>query len=189
MSTPHLLRAELINVFYKMTTSTIQNRSKGAGAIPKLLPIITNPNPILRKKSVEIKQIQTKQFQQLCLDMAKTMKEKDGVGLAAPQIGQNIRLIVINAKDGAICMINPKITKKSLIKEWGEEGCLSIPNVFGQVKRHKKITCKYLDKNGKENKIQAQGLMARVIQHEIDHLDGVLFIDKIKIVERITHNA
>ncbi|MEA3464165.1 MAG: peptide deformylase [Patescibacteria group bacterium] len=154
----------------------------------KLLPIIINPNPILRKKSVEIKQIQAKQFQQLCLDMGRTMEEKDGVGLAAPQIGKNIRLIVINTKDGHVCMINPKITKKSWAKEWGEEGCLSIPNVFGQVKRHKKINCEYLDKNGKEIKIIAQGLMARVIQHEIDHLDGILFIDKTKIAERITHN-
>ncbi len=151
----------------------------------KILPIITNPNPILRKKSVEIKQIQAKEFQQLCLDMAKTMQEKDGVGLAAPQVGQNIRLIVINTKNGAVCMINPEITKKSLTKEWSEEGCLSIPDVFGQVKRHKKITCKYLDKNGKEIKITAQGLMARVIQHEIDHLDGVLFIDKARDVKEI----
>ena len=154
----------------------------------KTLPIITNPNPILRKKSAEIKQTQKKQFQQLCLDMAKTMKEKDGVGLAAPQIGQNIRLIVINAKDGAVCMINPEITKKSLTKEWGEEGCLSVPDVFGKVKRNKKIICKYLDKTGKEKKIEAQGLMARVIQHEIDHLDGVLFIDKARDVKKINNN-
>ncbi len=154
----------------------------------KTLPIITNPNPILRKKSAEIKQTQKKQFQQLCLDMAKTMKEKDGVGLAAPQIGQNIRLIVINTKDGAVCMINPEITKKSLTKEWGEEGCLSVPDVFGKVKRNKKIICKYLDKTGKEKKIEAQGLMARVIQHEIDHLDGVLFIDKARDVKKINNN-
>jgi len=154
----------------------------------KLLPIIINPNPILRKKSVEIKQIESKQFQQLCLDMAKTMQEKDGVGLAAPQIGRNIRLIVINTKDGAVCMINPVITKKSLTKEWGEEGCLSVPDIFGQVKRHKKITCKYLDKNGKEKKIKAQGLMARVIQHEVDHLNGALFIDKARDIKEIDDN-
>jgi len=154
----------------------------------KLLPIIINPNPILRKKSVEIKQIESKQFQQLCLDMAKTMQEKDGVGLAAPQIGRNIRIIVINTKDGAVCMINPVITKKSLTKEWGEEGCLSVPDIFGQVKRHKKITCKYLDKNGKEKKIKAQGLMARVIQHEVDHLNGALFIDKARDIKEIDDN-
>ena len=154
----------------------------------KILPIIINPNPILRKKSVEIKQTKSKQFQQLCLDIGRTMKEKDGVGLAAPQIGKNIRLIVINTKDGHVCMINPEITKKSWVKEWGEEGCLSVPGVFGQVKRHKKINCQYLDKTGKEIKIIVYGLMARVIQHEIDHLDGVLFIDKAKIVERIMPN-
>lgn len=153
----------------------------------KILPIITNPNPILRKKSAKIKDI-TRQAQQLCLDMEKTMKEKDGVGLAAPQIGQNIRLIAVNIKDGAICMINPEIIKKSLTKEFGEEGCMSIPGVYGQVKRHKKITCQYLDKTGKIKKINAQGLLARVIQHEIDHLDGILFIDKSKDAKNINDN-
>lgn len=150
-----------------------------------ILQIITDPNPILRKKSIEIKDIKSKQFQQLCLDMAHTMKEKDGVGLAAPQIGKNIRLIVVNTKEGAICMINPKIIRKSLIKEWGEEGCLSVPGKYGQVKRNKKITYCYLDKLGEEKKMSAQGLMARVIQHEINHLDGILFIDKAKKVENI----
>ena len=154
----------------------------------KILPIIINPNPILRKKSVEIKEIQAKQFQQLCLDMGKTMQKKDGVGLAAPQIGKNIRLVVINTKDGHVCMINPKITKKSWIKEWSEEGCLSVPGIFGKVKRHKKINCKYIDKNSKEVKIIAHGLMARVIQHEVDHLDGVLFIDKAKGIKKIDDN-
>jgi peptide deformylase len=154
----------------------------------KILPIITNPNPILKKKSVEVKlkKISSKEFQELCLNMEKTMEEKKGVGIAAPQIGENIRLIIINTKDGGVVMINPKITKKSLTKEWGEEGCLSVPGVFGQVKRHKKIECEYLDKTGKEIKIKAEGLMARVIQHEIDHLDGVLFIDKAKDIKHVT---
>lgn len=148
----------------------------------KLLPITKNPDPLLRKKSVKInpKEITTEKFQELLLDMTKTMKEKDGIGLAAPQIGKNIRLIVINTKDGVICMVNPKITKKSLRKEWDEEGCLSVPGTFGQVKRCKKITCKYLDKKGKEQTIEGEGLLARVLQHEIDHLDGILFIDKAK---------
>ena len=157
--------------------------------MPKILPIIINPNPILRKKSIQVKrdEIKSKEFQRLCLDMAETMKEKDGIGLAAPQIGKNIRLIVVNTADRAVCMINPKIIKKSWAKELGEEGCLSVPGVFGKVKRHKKIDCKYLDKTGKEVKIKADGLMARVIQHEIDHLDGILFIDKAKNL--VTHNA
>ena len=145
-----------------------------------ILTIITNPNPLLRKKSAEIsqKQISSKEIQRLCLDMAETMIKKDGVGLAGPQVGKNIRLIVVNAKDGPMCMINPKIKQKSLLKEWGEEGCLSIPEAYGQVKRYKKINCQYLNQNGQKTKITAKGLLARVIQHEIDHLDGILFIDK-----------
>ena len=156
--------------------------------MPKTLPILINPNPILRKKSTQIRrdEIKTKEFQRLCLDMAKTMEEKDGAGLAAPQIGKNIRLVAVKTEDDAVCMINPKIIKKSWAKELGEEGCLSVPDVFGRVKRHKKINCKFLDKKGKEIKIEAEGLMARVIQHEIDHLDGVLFIDKARDIKKLT---
>jgi len=155
--------------------------------MPKLLPILINPNPVLRRKSKEIskEELNSKELQELCLDMAKTMKAKDGLGLAAPQIGENIRLIVINTQDGTICLLNPKITKRSWGKERGEEGCLSLPNIFGEVKRHKKIDCLYLNAKGKEVKIQANGLLARVIQHEIDHLDGILFIDKAKNVKKI----
>ena len=156
----------------------------------KILAIITDPNDILRKKSVvfDKKQIGSKETKILCAAMSKTMLAKDGIGLAAPQIGKNVRLAVINTKNGRIFLINPKITKKSLLKEWGEEGCLSVPGVFGQVKRHKKITCEYLDQKSVENAIKAEGLLARVIQHEIDHLDGILFIDKAKNLkhDRIT---
>jgi len=153
----------------------------------RILPIITNPNPILRKKSEEIEKekLSNKKLQELCLDMTKTMKEKDGLGLAAPQIGENIRLIVINTQDGPICLLNPRITKKSWSKENGEEGCLSVPSIFGEVRRHKKIDCLYLNTKGKKIKMQANGLLARVIQHEIDHLDGILFIDKAKNVKKI----
>lgn len=151
------------------------------------LKIITNPNSILRKKSIEIKKgdITSGKIKKLCLNMAKTMLNKDGVGLAAPQIGKNIRLCVVNTKEGSICLINPKITKKSWAREWGEEGCLSIPDIFGEVRRHKKIICKYFDNKGKEIKISAEGLLARVIQHEIDHLDGILFIDKARGVKKV----
>lgn len=145
-----------------------------------ILKILTQPNPILRKKSVKIDltEITGREFKKLISSMAKTMLKTDGVGLAAPQIGRNIRLAVINSKDGVFCLINPKLTKKSWAREPGQEGCLSIPGVFGQVKRHKKISLTYYDGDGKKIKLTATGLMARVIQHEIDHLDGVLFIDK-----------
>ncbi len=152
-----------------------------------LLKILINPSQTLRKKSVIINKtdLGSKELKQLCFAMAKTMIKADGTGLAAPQIGKNKRIIVINAKDGIIYMVNPKITKKSLVREWGQEGCLSVPDVFGKVKRNKKITCCYIDLRGQAKKITAQGLMARVIQHEIDHLDGILFIDKAKDLEKI----
>lgn len=116
--------------------------------------------------------------------MVKTMIKADGVGLAAPQIGKNIRLIVINSKDGVFCLVNPKFIKKSWARELGQEGCLSIPGVFGEVKRHKKISLAYYNQEGKKVKLTAEGMMARVIQHEIDHLDGILFIDKAVKIEK-----
>jgi peptide deformylase len=150
-----------------------------------LLPIFTNPDPILRKKALEIKpaDLLTDEMQSFCFNMSETMAERDGVGLAAPQVGKSIRLIVINTKDGPLCMINPEITKTSWAKEWDTEGCLSLPGIYGDVKRHKKITCDYLDRTGKKQRLEANGLMARVIQHETDHLDGILFIDKAKRIE------
>ncbi|MFA5359337.1 MAG: peptide deformylase [Patescibacteria group bacterium] len=155
-----------------------------------ILKIITQPNPILRKKSTEIKPeiIKSREFQSLISAMAKTMLKTDGVGLAAPQIGKNIRLVVVNSKDGVFPLINPKFIKKSWARELGQEGCLSIPGVFGKVKRHKKISLTFYDKNGNKIKMTAEGMMARVIQHEVDHLDGILFIDKAVEIEKIKNN-
>lgn len=151
-----------------------------------ILKILTQPNPILRKKSVEInlEKAKGREWRGLISSMAKTMVKTDGVGLAAPQIGKNIRLVVINSKDGVLCLFNPKITKKSWARELAEEGCLSIPGVFGKVKRHKKISLAYYNQAGKKIKITALGMMARVLQHEIDHLDGILFIDKAVEIEK-----
>ena len=153
----------------------------------KIYPIITNPNPILRNKSVDLDlaKLPKRELAALCQNMTATMLESDGVGLAAPQIGKNIRLAIINTADGPISLINPKITKKSILKEWGDEGCLSVPDVFGQVRRHKIITCQYFNQSGKKIKLKAEGLLARVIQHELDHLDGVLFIDKMRPIKNI----
>src|SRR3989339_1774921 len=97
--------------------------------MPKLLTIITDPNPILRKRSAELapEKIKTEKIKELCADMALTMLKKDGVGLAAPQIGKNIRVIAVNTKDGVVCLVNPVLTKVSWLKEWGSEGCLSVP--------------------------------------------------------------
>lgn len=151
----------------------------------KLLNIITEPNKILRQKSKEINPEKIENMADFFNDMVFTMKEKDGVGLAAPQVGKNIRVITINTKEQPIIMINPIITKKSIFKEWGEEGCLSVPDTFGMVKRHKNLSCSYLDKFGNKKIIEAKGFMARIIQHEIDHLDTILFIDIAKNIKKL----
>lgn len=154
--------------------------------MPKQLKIIIHPNPILRKKSQPLKtaEITSPEIQGLLLDMEETMLKKDGAGLAAPQIGKNIRLIVIRYEDKTLFLINPQITKKSWAREVEEEGCLSVINsqgeiIYAPVERYKKINCLYLDAKGEKKKLAAEKLLARVIQHEIDHLDGILFIDRI----------
>jgi len=149
-----------------------------------ILPIITHPNEILRTKAKEVANIKSDEIQQLILDMIETMLKKDGIGLAASQINKSLRIIIVNTEKGAIALINPKITKKSWKREDGEEGCLSIPGIFGIVKRYKSITVNFIDQNGDSRELKASDLLARIIQHEIDHLDGILFIDKAK---KITH--
>ncbi|MCK5416322.1 peptide deformylase [Candidatus Parcubacteria bacterium] len=153
--------------------------------MPKILEIITNPNKILRQKSENIKSDKIQEYDELINDMVLSMVKLDGIGLAAPQIGKNIKIVIINMRNGVVAMINPKILKKSIFKEWGEEGCLSVPNTFGKVRRYKKVTCEYLDRTGIKHKIEAKGLMARVIQHEIDHLNGILFIDLAKNIKTL----
>ncbi len=148
-------------------------------------PLVINPDPRLRKRSDEINSKEVTSLEDLARDMIETMVANEGVGLAAPQIGKNIRLIIVATANGAQPMVNPTIIKKSLLKEWGEEGCLSIPQVFGDVKRHKSVRCNFIDIDGRERSIDAKGLMARVIQHEIDHLDGILFIDKAKNIHKV----
>ncbi len=153
--------------------------------MPTTLPLVFHPNPILRAMSETVDPKDIPGLGDLWRDMAKTMKDNDGIGLAAPQIGQNIRLIIVSTSDGPLAMFNPELIKKSLLKEWGEEGCLSIPQTFGDVKRHKTIRCSFIDAEGNKRSIDAKGLLARVIQHEIDHINGILFIDKAKNIHTV----
>jgi peptide deformylase len=154
--------------------------------MPKQLPVLINPHPTLRQISDKInpEEINHPDFQELLADMKETMVKKDGAGLAAPQIGKNIRVVVIHHDDKIYFMVNPKITKRSWAKDIEEEGCLSVLDkkgeiIYGRVERHKKVNCAYLDEKGRTKKISADKIMSRVIQHELDHLDGVLFIDKL----------
>lgn len=152
------------------------------------LPILTYPHKNLRLKSKEISldKLKSKKIQQLIDEMKEIMLKEDGVGLAAPQINQQLRIIIVNTQEGPQEFINPKIIKKSWAQNIIEEGCLSVPQVFGTVKRPKRVTVSYLDKHAKQKKLTDSALLARVLQHEIDHLDGVLFIDK---VIKVTHGG
>lgn len=165
-----------------------------------MLDIVTNPNEILRKKSseVDLDFLLSKKTQELIEKMIPTMRIKDGVGLAAPQIGQNLRICIIAKEaflndlktdlklDSDLVLINPIWQKTSRKKNTDIEGCLSVPNTFGEVKRYNDIIVKGINEKGKNLEFKAHDFFARVIQHEIDHLDGILFIDKasnIKIEE------
>lgn len=134
---------------------------------------------ILRKKCREVLTIDNK-IKILLDDMIDTMYENEGIGLAAPQIGILKRIAVIDlGEDNIYKIINPKIIKSSG-EQIDQEGCLSVPEIKGDVKRPKNVTVVYTDENGKEIKLEAEDLLARCICHELDHLDGILFIDKIE---------
>lgn len=134
------------------------------------------PEAVLRKHAKEVTRFDA-MLSQLIDDMAETMYEAPGVGLAAPQIGISKRVILVDAGKGLITLINPKIqsSEGSLV---ATEGCLSFPNYYGDVERAAAITVRYQNIKGDREKLEAKGLLARAIQHEIDHLDGVVFIDK-----------
>ena len=132
---------------------------------------------ILRKQSREIKNI-NERIKILADDMIETMKENDGIGLAAPQVGILKRIIVVDIGQGPLVMVNPDILEKD-----GEqiitEGCLSVPNKNGNVKRPEKLKVAYTDLEGDKHTIKTEGLLSVVISHEVDHLNGLLFIDKV----------
>lgn len=140
--------------------------------------IVKEPDPILREVCKPVPKI-TPNIHKLLDDMAATMYDASGVGLAAPQIGILKRVIVLDPADGEtglIEMINPEIIEKSG-RALGPEGCLSIPGLQGEVNRYQKIKVKGLDRDGQEIEMEAEDFVARIFQHEIDHLNGVLFTD------------
>ena len=143
--------------------------------------IVIEPDPILRKKSENLEKVDN-DLKKLMDDMLETMYEAPGIGLAAVQIGILKRLIVIdiskdNEKKNPLFLINPEITFKSKNTSTYEEGCLSLPGQFAEIERPAECYLNYIDYNGKEKKLKADGLLATCIQHEIDHLNGILFID------------
>ena len=145
-----------------------------------ILEIITTPNPILRQKAkkVDLKKISKKELEQLAQDMVLTVTKADGAGLAAPQVGVSLRLIAVNHQKECLALINPEIITHSWSKELMPEGCLSVPGRYGEVKRYKWVKIKAQTIDGKAFEIKAEKLLSQIFQHEIDHLDGILFTDK-----------
>jgi len=147
--------------------------------------IVTLPQSILRQKAHKVTSYGP-DLQRLVEDMIETMRQAPGVGLAAPQVGESIRLIVVEYGDEAdedtppklYVMTNPEITRASQETVLGTEGCLSIPGIQGEVERKEAVTVKGLNRQGRPMTVKAKGWLARIFQHEIDHLDGVLFVDR-----------
>ncbi len=145
-----------------------------------LLPILIYPDSRLKEKAQDIKNPKDPLIQELIFDMLETMKENNGMGLAANQVGKLVRLCVIKFERKTYILINPKIKSRSWGKEIAEEGCLSFPGQFIPVKRSKKVKVIAQNKSGKNITLEAEGLLARALQHEIDHLDGILYIERAK---------
>lgn len=148
-------------------------------------PIVTVPDPVLRRKAQKVRQFDA-DLQQLIDDMIETMRAAPGVGLAAPQVGVAQRVIVVEYGEDEdedkpprlYVVVNPEIAEVSAETEMGVEGCLSIPDLVGEVERYRRIVVKGQNRRGQPIKLKLQGWVARIFQHEIDHLEGVLFTDR-----------
>jgi peptide deformylase len=156
--------------------------------MPTLLQISQLGHPILRKKAKEVENVSDPAIQALIDDMIQTCQDVDGVGIAAPQVYQPLRLFIIASKPSPrypnapdmepTAIINPVITSASDEKEKDWEGCLSIPGIRGLVPRHKSVTVSFTNRNGKQEEKTFDDFIARVFQHEYDHIDGVVFLDR-----------
>jgi peptide deformylase len=150
-----------------------------------ILPMVDYNNPVLRQKAKRVSSIDGA-IAQLIDDMVETMREVSGVGLAAPQVGVPLRIAVIELPDEEIIvLVNPKIVKRSGERQI-EEGCLSIPGYRGEIQRSEKVTVKGLDRFGREIRIKGEGLLAQAVEHELDHLDGTLYIDHLESIDKLT---
>lgn len=163
-----------------------------------ILPIVTYDDELLRKKTEEITE-NSDSLQELISDMFETMYNSSGVGLAAPQVGRSLRLFVMDADAitedidepdvGPMVFINPEIISATGEKVKMEEGCLSIPDVRDDVKRPEKITVRYLDRGFNEHETSFEGWLSRIIQHETDHLNGILFLDYLSAFKKTLHRS
>ena len=149
-----------------------------------VMPIRQAPDPVLIQKAKRVRIINGS-IKKLIDDMQETMQAVSGVGLAAPQVGVPLRVIVIGLPEqAAVALINPEIVRRSG-ERLLDEGCLSVPGYFGQVKRAVSVTVKGRDQNGKEVRLKADGLLAQALEHEIDHINGVLYVDHAESLEKV----
>jgi peptide deformylase len=153
-----------------------------------LLPIIVAPDPRLKVKAKPVKQVDDR-IRRLLDDMIDTMHAAPGIGLAAPQVGEPLRLLVVDIaredeKPAPLKVINPEIAWASEETQPWEEGCLSLPDQFADVERPKEVKVRYLDESGKQQELHATGLLSVCLQHEMDHLEGTLFVDHISGLRR-----
>ena len=149
-----------------------------------VLPILKHPDPMLRRKAKRVSHVD-ESLNRLIDDMIETMYQASGAGLAAPQVGVSLKIAVIGIpEEEVIVLVNPEVVKKT-----GErvvvEGCLSVPGYRGEIKRAEKVTVKALDRNGKAFRIKADDLLAEVLEHEIDHLNGILYIDLLESTDQL----
>lgn len=149
-------------------------------------PVLHEPNEELRKKSEVVlpDRISSPEMKLLIDELKETMKKENGVGIAAPQIGVHDRVIIAETDGVPTAYINPEITERSFRMIDSEEGCLSVPGCWGIVRRHRSVTVRAMLEDGSGVTLKAQGLLSVIFQHEIDHLDGILFIDRAENVKK-----
>ncbi len=148
-----------------------------------VLKVITAGDPVLKAAAEPVEKV-TKEIKKLLDNMAETMYAQEGVGLAAPQINVSKQIVVIDDGNGLIELINPEIIEASG-SVMGTEGCLSVPGLFGEVNRYEKLVVKALNRQGKKIVYRPEGFLARIFQHEIDHLKGILFIEKAENLHKV----
>jgi peptide deformylase len=152
------------------------------------LPIRVVPDPILRAQAKAVRANDMTEVRKLLPRMFATMYRAPGIGLAAPQVGVGLRIAIVDLmeadKPSPIVLINPEVTARSEALTTREEGCLSLPGQYGDVTRPTQVTVHYTDADGSRREIKAEGLLAACLQHEIDHLDGILFVDHLSALKR-----
>jgi peptide deformylase len=143
-------------------------------------------DPVLREPAAPVARV-TNEVQSLIADMFETMYKEDGVGLAAPQVGVGVRIVVVDPREEGVrpfALLNPEVVTSSEETDRAEEGCLSLPGLKDIVERPAKVTVAGMSPDGETRTIDAEGLLARILQHEVDHLNGVLFIDRVSPLKR-----